>query len=121
MKTTAYWCFICATALAIAALWFYNGGQAQAADFTTTTYVSTAPTDTVVKSTILDSSRYPEVTAKLECAGTDVSDMVRSCATALNELCPDGGTVNSMGETPPGVLPARIEVTIVCLRETPGS
>lgn len=117
MKTTAYWLTLCATALAVVVLWTLHSVQANAADLTTVTYVSTQPTDTTVRSTILDNTSYPEIVARLECSGSDISDMVSSCATALRSLCPDGGTVKELGETPAGVIPARIEIVVACRHE----
>jgi hypothetical protein len=117
MKTTAYWLTICAIALAIAALWLYNG-QAQADSYS---YVAASTgTDTVVKSTILDNTEYPKIVAQLDCSGTDINDMVGQCSAALRELCPDGGEVQAMGETPAGVLPAKIRLLIACKHE-PGA
>lgn len=116
MKTTAYWCFICATALAIAALWMFNADKAQADALS---YVSTGSTDTVVTSTITDKSKYPDIVATLECSGSDIDDMIDQCRATLNALCPGGGTISDLGETEVGVLPARIAMTVSC-RHEPG-
>lgn len=116
MKTTAYWCFICAAALAVAALWLYNGEQARA-DTRTYTYASGTGTDTSVRTTTIDSTDYPNVVSKLECSGSDVGDMISTCAKALRELCPDGGVIKEARETVEGVLPARIELTVICRHE----
>lgn len=122
MKTTAYCLTICAAALAVAALWLYNGEKAHAADVTTTNiYASDTGTDTVAKSTILDNSRYPDIIVKIECSGSDVDDMVSQCAELLRATCPDGGTVKEAGETPVGVIPARVEVVVACRHEPSNS
>lgn len=116
MKTTAYWCFICTVTLAVAALWLFSADKAQA---DTLSYTSTSSTDTVITSTITDNSSYPNITANLDCSGSDIDDMITQCRQALQALCPDGGTVSDLGETGPGVLPARIVMTLAC-RHEPG-
>lgn len=110
MNRIAHYLVYAAIITAIAVLWFYNGSVARA---DTVTYVSQgAVSDTVVEATILDNSRYPDILASLKCSDSDIGDMVSSCRAKLNELCPDGGTVKEMGETPAGVLPARIEIVV---------
>lgn len=116
MKTIAYWLTLSALIMAIAVLWAYNGVKANA-DTRTYAYVSDSGTDTTVRTTTLDSTDYPNIVTKIECAGSDVNDMISTCAKALRELCPDGGIVRELGETPAGVLPARIELTIACRHE----
>lgn len=119
MKTKAYWLTIGALAVAAAVLWTYN--KAHADGLVTNVYASNSPTDTVVKSTILDNSKYPDIVVKIECEGSDISDMVSTCATLMREQCPDGGTITELGETPVGVLPAQIEITIACRHEASGT
>ena len=107
MKITAKFLMICAAVLACMALWSYNKAHAD-------TYVSTE-TGTSVTTTVLDSAAG---IVKLDCEGTNISDMISECRKALVKACPEGGTVKEMGETPEGVLPAQVMLVVACRHES---
>lgn len=112
-KLIAVWLAVFALALAGLAL-FTKPADAAVPDTST---VTTTAGDTVVKATILDGSKWPEVLLSLECTGTEVDSVVTECRKALLAWCPDGGNIEAIAETPEGVLPLGIALVVRCVHE----
>lgn len=113
-KIGMYLLYVAAMLMAATALWSFNAAEAAEQEITRTDVSVGVMNDTTIATTVLDNSAYPDIVARLECSGSDIPDMIAACRTALEKLCPDGGSVSEMGETPEGALPAKIMFVIAC-------
>ena len=72
--------------------------------------------DTVVHMEMVDDSKYPDVVFKLGCSGTDVDDVVARCVAERDRLCPVGGKIIVVAQSPDGVTPIAALFLVACRR-----